>query len=596
MLVTIIVSAVIAALLGALITYLVLRIKLSAVVEEGKRHSSETEILVRQLNEKTEEVSCLVDERQVVTIEKNTLQKELELTKDSLKAKENELSNQISNYVLLQEKLDQQILETGRVRAEYESSKKEIELTKGYNAENERTIQSQKTEYISLQQKLSEQSQATSQIQAAFESVKKELELTKRKVVEKDTLISARDNEILELNTKVDRHRQTNSEVVAQRDTALREVEILKEQMSKNEKERSEALNQQLQMAKEQLQNATQDILKQREESLNKVNTEQMGNVVTPLKEQLEAIQKQVTENIKTTTDNKASIEKAIEELMKRTLEIGNDANNLARALKNESKTQGNWGELILEKLLESSGLVEGVHYDRQTTLKDSFGKPVFHDETGKRLIPDVIIHYPDGKDCIIDSKVSLSDYLDYCNAESDDQREQALRRHIVSVRKHVKELAGKDYSSYIQPPHQRLNYTIMFVPNETATQLALQNDHPLWREAFDKGVFITSEQNLLALLRMIQIAWTQVQQARNQQEVIDQARKLLDRVSDFVERFDKVGDQLQKANDTFSSAKDKLYNGQQSVVKAAKDMEKLGYKPSPKKQLPEPTDWRIQL
>ena len=128
------------------------------------------------------------------------------------------------------------------------------------------------------------------------------------------------------------------------------------------------------------------------------------------------------------------------------------------------------------------------------------------------------------------------------------------------------------------------------------ATQLALQNDHPLWREAFDKGVFITSEQNLLALLRMIQIAWTQVQQARNQQEVIDQARKLLDRVSDFVERFDKVGDQLQKANDTFSSAKDKLYNGQQSVVKAAKDMEKLGYKPSPKKQLPEPTDWRIQL
>ena len=229
-----------------------------------------------------------------------------------------------------------------------------------------------------------------------------------------------------------------------------------------------------------------------------------MGNVVTPLKEQLEAIQKQVTENIKTTTDNKASIEKAIDELLKRTLEIGNDANNLARALKNESKTQGNWGELILEKLLESSGLEEGVHYDRQTTIRDNTGKPVFHDETGKRLIPDVIIHYPDGKDCIIDSKVSLSDYLDYCNAETDDVREQALKRHIISIRKHVKELAGKDYSSYIQPPHQRLNYTIMFVPNEFATQLALQNDRMLWRESFDKGIFITSEQNKLRAFFML--------------------------------------------------------------------------------------------
>ena len=477
--------------------------------------------------------------------------------------------------------------------AEYESLKKEIELTKEYSTRNEKKIQLQKDENSALQEKISKQNQAAGTLKAELESAKKELELTKKKVEEKDSMISNREQQLTDLNSKIEKQRNSNSEIVAQRDTALKEVAILKEQMERSEKERSEAFNQQLQMAKEQLQNATQDILKQREESLNKANNEQMGNVVTPLKEQLEAIQKQVTENIKTTTDNKASIEKAIDELMKRTLEIGNDANNLARALKNESKTQGNWGELILEKLLESSGLEEGVHYDRQTTIRDNTGKPVFHDETGKRLIPDVIIHYPDGKDCIIDSKVSLSDYLDYCNAETDDVREQALKRHIISIRKHVKELAGKDYSSYIQPPHQRLNYTIMFVPNEFATQLALQNDRMLWRESFDKGIFITSEQNLLALLRMIQIAWTQVQQARNQQEVIDQARKLLDRVSDFAARFDKIGEQIQKASESFSNAKDKLYNGQQSIVKAAKDMEKLGYKPSPKRQLPEPSDWK---
>ena len=515
-----------------------MRIKTSSIIEGEKHYSLEIESFSKQLDEKDGELMSLSENLQKTTIEKSTIQRELELKENSLKEKENDLS-------ALQNKLEQQIHDTGNVSAE-------------------------------------------------LVSVKKELELTKKKVEEKDHLISTIEQKLSDLNSKIEKQRNSNSEIVAQRDTALKEVTILKEQMERNEKERSEAFNQQLQMAKEQLQNATQDILKQREESLNKANNEQMGNVVTPLKEQLEAIQKQVTENIKTTTDNKASIEKAIEELMKRTLEIGNDANNLARALKNESKTQGNWGELILEKLLEGSGLEEGVHYDRQTTIRDNSGKPVFHDETGKRLIPDIIIHYPDGKDCIIDSKVSLSDYLDYCNAETDDAREQALKRHISSIRKHVKELAAKDYSSYIQPPHQRLNYTIMFVPNEFATQLALQNDRLLWREAFDKGVFITSEQNLLALLRMIQISWTQVQQARNQQEVIDQARKLLDRVSDFAERFDKVGEQIQKANDCFGNAKDKLYNGQQSIIKAAKDMEKLGYKPSPKRQLPEPSDWKI--
>lgn len=389
------------------------------------------------------------------------------------------------------------------------------------------------------------------------------------------------------------------ADVESQRDTAQKEIAILKEQMQQykeqmqqNKEEQAKALQQQLAMAKEQLQNATQEILKQREETLSKTNVEQIGHVVTPLKEQLEAIQKQVTESIKTTTDNKASLERAIEDLMKQTKSISDDANNLTRALRNESKTQGNWGEMILEQLLENSGLIKDVHYELQTTLRDASGKVVTHDDTGKRLIPDVIVHYPDGKDCIIDSKVSLNDFVDYCNAESQEDKDKALTKHLTSVKKHVKELISKDYSSYIKPPRTAMNYVIMFVPNDSAMQLALQNDSTLWREAFDKGICITSEQNLLILLRMIKMAWTQVQQAQNQQEVFDQARKLLDRVADFIERFDKVGEQINKANETFLGAKSKLYNGQQSIIKAAKDMEKLGAKTSTKKQLPEPMDW----
>lgn len=386
-----------------------------------------------------------------------------------------------------------------------------------------------------------------------------------------------------------------NASLMAEKSAAEKELELTKRQMRHNEEEQAKALQQQLAMVKEQLQNTTQEILKQREESLGKTNAEQIGNVVTPLKEQLEAIQKQVTESIKTTTDNKASLERAIEDLMKQTKTISDDANNLTRALRNESKTQGIWGEMILEQLLENSGLEKDVHYELQTTLRDASGKAITHDETGKRLIPDVIVHYPDGKDCIIDSKVSLNDFVDYCNAENPDDKEKALAKHILSVKKHIKELVSKDYSSYIKPPRTAMNYVIMFVPNESAMQLALQEDSTMWRNAFDKGICITSEQNLLVLLRMIKMAWTQVQQAQNQQEVFDQARKLLDRVADFIERFDKVGEQINKAGETFNGAKNKLYNGQQSVVKAAKEMEKLGAKTSSKKQLPEPQDWGIQ-
>lgn len=472
------------------------------------------------------------------------------------------------------------------------------------------TIQKHVDEIGSLRKSLSDKETELSTAQnnnaellSEKSAIEKELELTREQISEKSNALTKQEQKsnesqnelkdtIAQLQKDLDTRLKENAEIQSQRDTARKEVSILKDQMQKNEQERAEALSKQLALAKEQLQNATQEILKQREEALSKTNVEQIGHVVTPLKEQLEAIQKQVTESIKTTTDHKASLERAIEDLMKQTKSISDDANNLTKALRNESKTQGTWGEMILERLLENSGLVKDIHYELQTTLRDSTGKAVTHDDTGKRLIPDVIVHYPDGKDCIIDSKVSLNDYADYCTTEDPEEKERALARHIASVKKHIKELVSKDYSSYIKSPRTAMNYVIMFVPNDSAMRLALQNDSTLWRDAFDKGICITSEQNLLVLLRMIKMAWTQVQQAQNQQEVFDQARKLLDRVADFIDRFNKIGEQIAKTSETFNGARNKLYEGQQSVVKAAKDMEKLGAKTSSKKQLPEPIDW----
>lgn len=351
----------------------------------------------------------------------------------------------------------------------------------------------------------------------------------------------------------------------------------MKEQELKNEEIRNKQFENQINALKHELQNATEKLLEQREASLVKSNNIQINAVLSPLKNEIEGMKKSMTDNIRTNSENKASLEKAIEELMKRTQDIGNDANNLAKALKNESKTQGNWGELILENILEKSGLTEGEHYEKQTSLKDSRGNSVFHDETGSRLIPDVVVHYPDNKDLIIDSKVSLTAFVDYCNADDENEKAMALKRHLQSLRNHCKELQRKNYSSYIKAPRVSLNYVIMFVPNESAMQLALYEDNKLWRESFENGVFITSEQNLLALLRMIQLAWSQVQQARNQQEIFEAVNKLLDRVTDFVKRYEDLGKKIDSLQGSYDDTKKKLYSGNQSVVKAANKIIEMG-------------------
>ena len=357
------------------------------------------------------------------------------------------------------------------------------------------------------------------------------------------------------------------------------QIDLMKEQEAKNDELRNKQFEMQINALKSELQNATEKLLRQREESLVRNNSVHIEAVLGPLKNEIEGMKKSMVDNIKTSSENKASLEKAIEELMKRTQDIGNDANNLAKALKNESKTQGNWGELILENILEKSGLSEGEHYEKQSAIKDAKGNSVFHDETGSRLIPDIVVHYPDNKDLVIDSKVSLTAFVDYCNAADESAKYQALRRHMLSLRNHYKELQKKSYSSYIKAPRVSLDYVVMFVPNESAMQLALYEDASLWREAFENGVFITSEQNLLALLRMIQLAWSQVKQARNQQEVFDEVNKLLDRVGEFVKRYEDLGKKIESLQVSYEETRKKLYTGNQSVVKTAGKLIDMGGK-----------------
>lgn len=379
-----------------------------------------------------------------------------------------------------------------------------------------------------------------------------------------------------------------NKNFAAEKLAAERELAVFQEQVKQSNEERTKQFQQHLNLVQEQLENATQQLLRRRADELAQQNSQQMQAVINPLKENIDKMRAAFDSNRDTNNKNTASLEKAIETILKHTADIGNKADKLASALRNDNKAQGNWGELVLDRLLESEGLIEGTHFDKQTSLRNNAGKAIIHPDTGSTLIPDVVLHYPDGKDVVIDSKTSLKAFVDYQNATSDEARDAALKQHLNSITRHVNELSKKDYSSYIKAPRQSLNYVIMFVPHEGALQLALANAPHLWRDAFEKGVCITGELTLMTFLRIIQMAWTQMAQNKNQEEIVETARMLLDRICDFIKYFDAVGLKIQEAATYHAKAADKLSKGRQSVTGAANKLQQLGVKHSSSKSLPQ--------
>ncbi len=336
-----------------------------------------------------------------------------------------------------------------------------------------------------------------------------------------------------------------------------------------------------------QFMNMAQQILEQSASKLKESNKETMAGVTQPLKDAISEMRKAINENTKDHTAQNASLKEQLRLMMESNKEIGEKAESLANVLRRDNKVSGNMGEIILGDLLASQGLTEGIHYEVQARLRDEQGRPLKNDDTGREMQPDVILHYPQGQDAVIDSKVSLVAYQRYVNAEDPAEKERALQEHIKSIRSHVTELARKDYSKYIKAPREAIDFVIMFVPFESSLQLALANDPTLWREAFERKVFITGEQNLLGILHMIHIAWVQNQQAENQEKVFGVAEQLLDRLGDFVQRYNKVGEQLEQARKAFDFSKNKLEEGRQSVVQKGRELIDLGAKENPNRRIP---------
>ena len=324
---------------------------------------------------------------------------------------------------------------------------------------------------------------------------------------------------------------------------------------------------------------------------LNKENKESMDSITQPLKDAISEVRKAINENTKDHTAQSSSIREQLRMMMEAGKEIGTKAEELANVLRRDNKVSGNMGEIILGDLLASQGLTEGIHYEVQARLRDEQGRPMKNDDTGREMQPDVILHYPQGQDAIIDSKVSLVSYQRYVNAETPELKERALQEHIRSLRQHVTELARKDYSKYIKKPREAVDFVIMFVPFESSLQLALANDPSLWREAFERKVFITGEQNLLGILHMIHIAWVQNQQAENQEKVFGIAEQLLDRLGDFIQRYNKMGEHLELLRKDFDSAGNKLFVGRQSVVQKGRELVDMGTKENPNRRIPKAED-----
>lgn len=320
------------------------------------------------------------------------------------------------------------------------------------------------------------------------------------------------------------------------------------------------------------------DIMRERTEDLDKCTKE----TLSPLREDLKRFGEQVDKTYQEEARERFNLKDSIEKLILRSQEISQETTSLTRALRGDSKVQGDWGELVLERILDQSGLIRGEHYFVQETLRDESGAVITTGDNRGGLRPDVIVRYPNRGAIVIDSKVSLTAYARYVAAETDAERDQALKEHLLSLRKHINELSGKRYEEYTEGSP---NFVMLFIPNEPAYTIALAHDPTLWEEAYRKNVVLINGTNLIAALRMAQDMWQRDSQQRNVLQIVDEAGKLYDKFATFSETFLKIESKLEDAQKAFGEAKGQLRDGRGDILGRFDKLKALGAKT--KKALP---------
>ena len=431
--------------------------------------------------------------------------------------------------------------------------------------------------------------EAQQQLEATKKEASEQLTRTKAEAQQQLEAVKKEASEQLEATKKEasDLLAKTKAEAEAQQQKALAEKDAAWNDIMKGQEQR---FNETMARMSEQMKNATADMLKDRQKEFADSSNQQLGQIVNPLRETIDKMKQTMADTTLKQTEMSSVLKDNIERSMQQAMAAKKSAEELANALKHGSKVQGDWGEAVLDELLTSQGLVRGIHYDTQAVIRDAQGNTV-HTDDGATLRPDVILHLDQRREVIIDSKVSLTAFLDYANADNEADRQRFLKTHIDSLHKHVKELSTKDYSAYVQPPKVRMDYVIMFVPHTGALWTALNAQPDLWRKAMEQNVFIADEQTLFAALRIISLTWTQIRQAENHEQVYRLANEMLDRVGQFMKKYTAIGKALKTATTAYDDAERKLQPSGQSILQTCAKLQKLGAKQSDKNPLPQLID-----
>ncbi|MFI3282022.1 MAG: DNA recombination protein RmuC [Rikenellaceae bacterium] len=315
---------------------------------------------------------------------------------------------------------------------------------------------------------------------------------------------------------------------------------------------------------REQFKNMATEIFAEQSQRFKSSNKEEINLLLKPFRDNITEFRTRVESIYSTENEQRGALRQELKNLMELNRQITAETTNLTNALKGNSKVQGDWGEMILETILENSNLIKGVHYHTQLNIKD---------EEGSNLRPDVVLYLPEGKQIIIDSKVSLTAFVNYMSAESLSQREQYLTSHVASVRQHVTELGRKEYQKLLNSP----DFVIMFVPNEPAFLAALQADSSIWGDAYDKRVIVSSPTNLFALLKLVDDLWKRNAQDKNKEDIVKYGTKLYDQLVNFTSALESVGVALDSAKDRYAEAYKRLATGNDNIIRSGERLRKLG-------------------
>ncbi len=428
-----------------------------------------------------------------------------------------------------------------------------------------------------------------STLQANYDNAVRQLEDTRNQA--QIDLQEVKDNFEQRLSDmKADEQRHYEGDIAAMEKVHQEALKTLKEHYENAVKDQQGRFDTAMEQMANQNKAATEDMLKARQKEFAESSSTHIGQIVNPLKETIEKMEKAMKESSEKSVEINTSMQENLKAMMEQNKLTQATTEGLTNVLKHTTKAQGDWGETVLSELLRAQGLTEGVHFHKQVTLRDEKGNTL-HNDDGSAMRPDIIVHLDQSRDIIIDSKVSLTAFFNYVNSDSEEAKHKYLKEHISSIQNHVNELAQKDYTAYIRPPKERMDYVIMFVPHTAALWTALNAQPNLWRNAMARNVYIADEQTLYAALKIINMTWTQIKQAENHEKLYQLAEEMVNRVGLFMKQYHDMGNALKKAQEAYDEGGKKLSPKGQSIIGSANKLLKLGVRENTKNPIPKLSD-----